>query len=177
MMLSRQFLLMMAAAVLLGFGARVVQKNPVPFWGFPKPIKLVQPKAALAESNMATPDSAFAPSDQAYLVDQATTMILFMKRAKYNVHFIDAREPKLYNAGHIPGSKNIPFEKVGEHIDEIGAMPIGDLYLLYCDGGDCHLSKDLAEYMQGRGFKRLAVYEGGWADWSKEAPDFVEKKE
>jgi rhodanese-related sulfurtransferase len=158
-------------------GARVVQKNPVPFWGFPKAIELVQPKIALAESNVTSPDSAFVPSDKAYMVDQATTMLLFMKRSKYNVHFLDARDPTLYNAGHIPGAKNIPFEKVADHSDEVAAMPKGDLYLLYCDGGDCHLSKDLAEYMQGQGFKRLAVYEGGWAEWSKEAPDFIEKKE
>jgi hypothetical protein len=145
MMLSRQFLMMLVAAVLLGVGARVVQKSPVPFWGFPKPIELVQPKVALAESNVATPDSAFIPSEKAYMVDQSTTMILFMKRNKYNVHFIDARDPKLYDAGHIPGARNIPFEKVGEHTDEISAMPTGDLYLLYCDGGDCHLSKDRSE--------------------------------
>lgn len=176
MVLSRQFFIMLAAAVLLGLGARVVQKNPVPFWGFPKPLELIQPKVAIAETNAVTPDSAFAPSDKAYLVDQSATMILFMKRTKYNVHFIDARDPALYDAGHIPGAKNIPFEKVGQYADQIGAMPTGDLYLLYCDGGDCHLSKDLAEYMLGRGFKRLAVYEGGWAEWSTET-EFVEKKE
>jgi rhodanese-related sulfurtransferase len=174
MMFSKQFLAMLAVAVLLGLGARMIQKTTVPFWGFPKAIELVQPKAALAESASATPDSAFAPSEQAYLVDQATTMVLYMKRTKYNVHFIDAREPALYVAGHIPGAVNLPFEQVTKFESQFSKMPSGDLYVLYCDGGDCHLSKDLAEYMQGRGYKRLAVYEGGWLEWSKET-DLIEK--
>jgi len=176
MMLSRQFLMMLVAAVLLGLGARVVQKSPVPFWGFPRPMELIQPKTAFAGVNTASPDSAFTPSDKAYMVDLSATMGLYMKRSKYNVHFIDARDPTLYAAGHIPGAVNIPFEKVGEYADALSKMPAGDMYLLYCDGGDCHLSKDLAEYLLGQGYKRLAVYEGGWAEWSKET-EFIEKKE
>lgn len=175
-MLSRQFLVMLVAAVLLGVGARVVQKTTVPFWGFPKPIELIQPKMGFAAVNTASPDSAFVPAEQAYLVDFSTTMGLYSKRTKYNVHFIDARDVPLYNAGHIPGAVNIPFEKVAQYTEAFNSMPAGDLYLLYCDGGDCHLSKDLAEYMQGKGYKRLAVYEGGWNEWSKET-EFIEKKE
>jgi len=175
-MLSRQFLAMLIAAVLLGVGARVVQKSPVPFWGFPKPIELIAPKAAIAGASTVSPDSAFVPADKAYMVDLSTTTGLYMKRTKYNVHFIDARDTTLYNAGHIPGAANIPFEKVAQYSEAFNSMPPGDLYLLYCDGGDCHLSKDLAEYMQGRGYKRIAVYEGGWNEWSKET-EFIEKKE
>jgi rhodanese-related sulfurtransferase len=176
MMFSRQFLMMLVAAVLLGLGARVVQKNTVPFWGFPKPTELIQPKVAIAGANTVAVDSAFAPAEQAYMVEFPMAVGLYMKRSKANVHFIDARDTTLYDAGHIPGAANIPFERVAQYSQAFDTMPKPDLYVLYCDGGDCHLSRDLADYMLGLGYKRLAVYEGGWTEWSKET-DFVEKKD
>lgn len=174
MTMTRQFLLMVFASVLLGLGARVAQKSPVPFWGFPKPIQLIQPAMAIAGAASVSPDSAFVPADQPYSVDFSTAMGLYMKRKKANVHFLDARDAKQYAEGHISGAVNIPFERVAEFDAEIDKMPKPDLYVLYCDGGDCHLSHDLSEYMLNKGFKRLAVYVGGWVEWSKEASDFIE---
>ena len=170
MPISRQLLLLASVSVLLGLGARVVQKQNVPFWGFPKPIELVTPTLAIAGPNSVSPDSAFAPSDQPYKVDLSTTVGLFMKRKKNNVHFVDARDGKLYGEGHIPGSLNIPYERVAEY-GEI-TIPKEDLVLIYCDGGDCHLSHDLAQHMLDNGWTRLAVFEGGWAEWSTET-DFI----
>lgn len=175
MKLSGQILAMAALSILLGLGARVVQKNPIPFWGFPKPIELVKPTAAFAGAESVAVDSAFAPSEKPYEVDLSMTMGLFMKRKKSNVHFIDARETVLYAEGHIPGSRNIPFDQIGKYADSLKTLPKTDLYLLYCDGGDCHSSHDLAEYMLANGWRRIAIYSGGWLEWSKET-DFIEDK-
>ena len=166
---------MVALAVLLGVGARVVQKQSVPFWGFPKPIELIQPKKAFAGAESVSPDSAFAPADKPYEVNLSLVMGLYMKRKKSSIHFIDSREPKLYQEGHIPGAMNIPFEQVSKYVDSLKTLPKHDLVILYCDGGDCHLSHDLAEYMLAEGWNRLAVYTGGWEEWSKET-DFVDSK-
>ena len=165
MSLSRQLVLLVGVSVLLGIGARTVQKQTVPFWGFPKPMELLAPKA-IAGPDAVSPDSAFAPAEQPYRVDLSTAVGLYMKRTKNNIHFVDAREPKLYAEGHIAGAVNIPFERLAEY-GEI-TIPKADLVVIYCDGGDCHLSNDLAEYMLQNGWQRLAVYEGGWEEWSKE---------
>jgi rhodanese-related sulfurtransferase len=175
MKLSGQVLTVVALSVLLGLGARVVQKQPVPFWGFPKPVELIQPKAAFAGAESISPDSAFAPSDKPYEVDISMAMGLYMKRKKSNIHFIDAREPELYAEGHIPGAQNIPFERIATYGDSLKTLPKSDLFVLYCDGGDCHQSHDLAEYMLANGWQRITVYTGGWAEWSKET-DFVDSK-
>jgi rhodanese-related sulfurtransferase len=167
---------MLCVSVLLGLGARVVQNNPVPYWGFPQPKKLIQVPDAVADPGATAPDSLFVPSDTAYEVKLNTVSGLYMKRSKFNIHFLDAREPKLYDAGHITGSTNIPFEQLKAFADTLGKMPKTDLYVLYCDGGDCHLSHDLADYMLANGFKRCAVYTGGWNEWSVEMPDFIETK-
>lgn len=174
MPLSRQLLLLVGVSVLLGLGARTMQHKTVPIWGFPKEIEtIVVPPDAGAVDNV-SPDSAFAPADKPYEIKLATVMGLYMKRKKNNVHFVDAREPKLFGEGHIPGAVNIPFEHVAEQ--EAIAIPKSDLVVIYCDGGDCHLSKDLAAYMNEGGWKRVAVYEGGWAEWSAET-DFESKGE
>ena len=165
--MRNQILVMCGLALLLGLGARVVQKKPVPFWGQPS-YELLKPKAALAESNAVTVDSTFPAADKAYDIDLATTQVLFAKRKADNIPFIDARDPKLYADGHIAGAMNIPFEKLPDYRKQLDALPKNQFIVLYCDGGDCHLSHDLAEQMNGEGWKRLAVYTGGWAEWSKE---------
>jgi rhodanese-related sulfurtransferase len=175
MRLSRQLLVMAALAILLGIGVRYVQNKPVPFWGFPKPLELIQPKMAFAGAESVSVDSAFAPSDRPYEVDLSMVMGLYMKRKKSKVHFVDAREPELYAEGHIPGSCNIPFERVAKYADSLKTLPKSDLLLLYCEGRECHQSHDLAEYLLANGWQRVAVYGGGWAEWSKET-DFVEDK-
>jgi rhodanese-related sulfurtransferase len=174
MTLSRQFLILLCASVLLGLGARVVQKHPVAMWGFPKPSEVIQVPEAVADPGTASPDSVFAPADKAYEIKLTTATGLYMKRKKSNIHFIDARDTKLYADGHITGAANIPFEKISQYQSQVDSLPKADLYVLYCDGGDCHLSHDLADLMLQQGFKRLAVFTGGWAEWSKETDESMQ---
>jgi len=43
-----------------------------------------------------------------------------------------------------------------------------DVWLVcYCDGPPCDLGERLAYELQGWGFTRVAVYQGGMADWRK----------
>lgn len=164
--MAKQISTLMIAAVLLGLGARVATKSDLPFWGHWEPIKLVP--AAIAEDAAAKPDSLFIKSDQAYEVNLATAMVLYMKRNKSNIHFVDAREAKLFEEGHIPGAVNVSFDHLDKDADKFLAIPKEELIVIYCDGGDCHLSHDLAEFALGNGYGRLAVFTGGWEEWSAE---------
>ncbi len=168
MSLGKQLSTLMIAAVLLGLGARVATHSDLPFWGYWKPIELIKPTEAIADDAMAKPDSAFAKSTSAYEINLAATMVLHMKRTKSNIHFVDAREDTLYKAGHIPGAINVSFDHIDKDGDKFLALPKDDLIVIYCDGGDCHLSHDLAEFALAQGYGRLAVFTGGWAEWSKE---------
>lgn len=171
--MTRQLLAMTGVAVLLGLGARFVQEKPVPFWGFPKLIETIAPKTAFAGAEALAVDSAFAPADKPYELDLSAAMGLFMKRKKSGVGFIDARDAKLYAAGHIPGAVNIPYDKIGDYAAALSKFPKDALAVLYCENPDCHLSHHLAEYMLAAGWTRVAVYSGGFDEWSVET-DFVE---
>ncbi len=172
----KQTMIFIGLAVLVSLAVRPFQDKQIPFWGFPEPMKMLTPKAAFAADVNASADSAFAPAELAYKVDLAQTSGLYMKRKKNNVHFVDARDPKEYAEGHIPGSINIPAENLAESMAKLDSIPKADLVLIYCDGGECRKSHDLAEYMLPQGWKRLAIYEGGWEEWSAEM-DAVETTE
>lgn len=173
MSMTKQLAAMVGVAVLLGLGARFVQKQPVPYWGFPKLIETIQPKTAFAGAESVAADSAFAAADKPYELELSAAMGLFMKRKKSNVYFIDARDPVLYAAGHIPGAVNIPYEKVAGYMDSLLKVSKDGLAVLYCENVNCHLSHQLAEYMLANGWKRLAVYSGGYDEWAAET-DFIE---
>lgn len=149
-----------------------MQENPVPFWGFPEPIKLLPTPPDAKAIERVSPDEAFKPADFPYEVDYGAAMGLYSKRKRESIHFIDAREPDLFAAGHIPGAVNIPYEFLGEHIKKLDAIPKNELIVIYCDGGDCHLSHDLAEMALSQGYRRLCVFVEGWEVWSAES-DFI----
>lgn len=170
----KQVFMICILAVLVGLGARVIQDHPVPFWGFPEPMKMIEPKGAIAAAKVMSLDEAFAPADQPYAIDYSTTMGLYSKRKRENIHFIDSRDPDLYAAGHIPGAVNIPYEELADYIDKLNAIPQDQIVVFYCDGGDCHISHDLAEYALSSGWRRICIYVGGWEEWCLES-DFIAK--
>lgn len=80
--------------------------------------------------------------------------------------FIDARRSDQFAKGHIPGSINIYASEFAENIPKIAGLPRDKLIVVYCDGGLCELSHELANELVTFGFKRVVVYTGGWEEWS-----------
>ena len=88
---------------------------------------------------------------------------------------IDSRDREDFVNGNIPGSINIPFNEIGEGVDdtifELEDLDRETTYIVYCGGAElkCDLSHYLSEEMIGSGFefKRVLLYEGGWAEWSR----------
>ena len=78
---------------------------------------------------------------------------------------IDARLPEFYRDGHIPEALNIPFEDLQPYLNTLFAVPKDTMIIVYCDGGECELSYDLAVYMIQRGYINLFEFRGGWENW------------
>ncbi|MCS7176436.1 MAG: rhodanese-like domain-containing protein [Candidatus Kapabacteria bacterium] len=83
------------------------------------------------------------------------------------VLLIDARRPEDYAAGHIPGARNIFAYDMEAHIPELLQLPRSKPIVIYCDGGQCELSRHLAEQLRNLGFRQLYIYEGGWEEWRR----------
>jgi rhodanese-related sulfurtransferase len=155
-------------AILLGIGGKVVRKDTLPFWGNPPRPKLIDLPEAVAEPTAANPDSLFVPAETAYRITLARAAGLYLQRQKLGICFLDARSPELYSQGHIAGALNLPREHLEEYRDEVVPyLEEGKLIVIYCENGDCSSAIELAEALLAEGFRRIAVFEGGWDEWAE----------
>ncbi len=81
--------------------------------------------------------------------------------------FIDARRADQFAEGHIPGAMNVYAYDFPAHIPDLIPLPKDKLVVVYCDGGLCELSHELAEELMTFGFKRVVVYLGGVNEWTE----------
>lgn len=84
-----------------------------------------------------------------------------------SVVFIDARNADDYGQGHIGNARNYFTHDFEKHIPEIVQIDREKRIVVYCGGGACELSHELAEHLLNFGFKRVFVYTGGWEEWKK----------
>ncbi len=79
---------------------------------------------------------------------------------------VDARTSYEYEDGHIAGAVNLPYAAALADPGRIAQLgEAGRPIAVYCSGGECELSMDLAKLMLEHGRKRVLIYEGGWPEW------------
>jgi rhodanese-related sulfurtransferase len=78
--------------------------------------------------------------------------------------FVDARDEKDYNDGHIQGAVNIPYHNLEQYKSRFNQFSKNQVLVLYCSAG-CDVSVDLAYAMLKEGFTKLYVFRGGWDEW------------
>ena len=85
--------------------------------------------------------------------------------------FFDARRSAAYREGHIRGARSVSVwesdadERVKKFLDE-GHDPNAPI-VVYCSGGDCEDSHELAQKLWGVTFDNVYVYKDGFPDWQK----------
>jgi rhodanese-related sulfurtransferase len=79
---------------------------------------------------------------------------------------VDAREVAEYAEGHIRGAVSLPYNDAMAEPERVKKLdPAGRPIVIYCSGGDCELSMDLARVLIEAGKRRVLVYEGGYPEW------------
>lgn len=83
-------------------------------------------------------------------------------------YIIDARNPEVYNNGYIDNAVNIfPYlQDENEFIALITQVPFDKKIIIYCDGGTCDLSHEVASVLEDFGYQEIYLYEGGWEEWT-----------
>lgn len=80
--------------------------------------------------------------------------------------FLDAREPADFAAGHIGNALNLPAQSFAEHFRDVAPLlATNSELILYCDGGECGLSHELADQLRQQGYLNLRILSTGWAGW------------
>jgi len=104
-----------------------------------------------------------ASTDPSY-IDHATAARLW--RDSRTTVFVDVRNLAGWRNGHIPGAVHLPGNRLGEALDRLGSrLGLTDDLVLYCDGPHCDVARHTRVRLQGLGYRRVRVYEGGWESW------------
>lgn len=89
--------------------------------------------------------------------------------SREGIVFLDARSKKLYDAGHIPGARLCHHYRQDEYLPELlDELRAADLVVIYCAGGDCEDSIQLATdlvFQYGLSQELVSIYEGGYEEW------------
>lgn len=80
--------------------------------------------------------------------------------------FVDARDRSAFVAGHIIGARSLPLGEVDKLLQKFRKeVPAGTALVIYCNGFDCHDSRDLGARLLKEGYRTVYVYEGGIPEW------------
>lgn len=100
-------------------------------------------------------------------------------QGKAFVAFLDARFPEFYQEGHVAGARRLMSHEIA---DGTGAAVVAwlhdhqpDIIVIYCEGGECDASRNLARQLELLGFSRdkLHVLQPGYPAWAEAHPDLV----
>lgn len=95
-------------------------------------------------------------------------IMLYMKEKKVAILVVDARSPEEYGLGHIPGAINIPDTDVENNYKKyVDKLKKAELIIVYCSGGSCGSSEEVASQLIKRGIpaSKVAVHQDGLPGW------------
>lgn len=81
---------------------------------------------------------------------------------------VDARSREEYAEKHIAGAANLPYDDTFKDPSLIQSFQSGGKpVIIYCGGGECELSKNLAYALIEAGQRKVLVFMGGLPEWEK----------
>lgn len=136
------------------------------------PLTNTPPGLAAIDTNSLARLAARLSARGLHLVDSNQVSQLFHdpRRALGLIVFIDARQPKPYEDGHIPGAYLFDHYYPENYLATI--LPLcqqADQVVVYCSGGDCDDSEFAAVMLHDDAqvpAAKLSVYGGGFTEWA-----------
>jgi rhodanese-related sulfurtransferase len=84
---------------------------------------------------------------------------------------VDARYPRDYQSGHLPGAINVPvFTTQAERRKLLGSVPKDARVVVYCQSEGCQFDEALGSALVAEGIENVALFPGGWAQWEQKVP-------
>lgn len=85
-------------------------------------------------------------------------------QSKVPMRLVDARTDKWFDGTLIAGAQRLPADATEEAIVKILPQK-AELVVVYCGGGQCPASKNLAQRLVDYGYKHVIDYHGGISEW------------
>ncbi len=132
-----------------------------------EPIEKVETEKV--NNDLATNNSTTDDSKEHINLTKTVTYNQMLKILKDDSFFIiDARSSENYKKAHIGNAINIfPYDDEAVIMPKIFDLPHDKKIVIYCDGGQCDSSHELAKMILNFGYKNIYLYAGGWEEWSK----------
>ena len=92
------------------------------------------------------------------IVQNSISIDEFLKLS--NINIIDIRSIQAFNNNHIPGSINIPYQKL--LVEPSKYLSFGKIYYLYCQKG--YSSYKISNILNSFGYKTISI-NGGYEEW------------
>jgi rhodanese-related sulfurtransferase len=144
------------AAGVIGIVVNTVRGDSVP---------LIQNVPPVATAGQNGGDAAVGFENPGETIDAAYVMGLVEAGDAF---IIDARPVSDYEAGHIPGAINIPYDQMADHVEEVTSLMAFDARIVcYCNGPDCDFSDQVASELRFLGYSNVGIFVGGWEHWKQ----------
>jgi rhodanese-related sulfurtransferase len=149
---------LMLIAALTGLAVNAVRPDGLELIPQGRPVTTVQHGGAdsTAAADAAEPREGVVPLAQMKELFDAGTVVI-----------IDARSTTEYEEGHIPGSINIPHDRIPEFMNVLNNEISTDARIVcYCRSLTCDFSDLLATELKVIGYTNVSVFSGGWEQWT-----------
>lgn len=111
------------------------------------------------------PTASAAPAALGLMIDAKAAKAFFDQ----GVIFLDARIQLEFDAGHVPQAYLLNSSMFGTPAadEAMKALDPSQPVVIYCGGGDCDASKNVAILLQQAGFRQLHIIEKGYPEWKE----------
>lgn len=89
-----------------------------------------------------------------------------------NARLIDLRDAAEFRSGHITGSENIPYAKLGEHIAQLKKDPARPIVMV-CNLGQ--VAGSAGQQLKTAGLPQVYKLDGGISNWKSQSLPLVKK--
>ena len=95
-----------------------------------------------------------------------------------NVVVIDARFPRDFESGHVPGAINVPvFTTQIERRKLLANLPKGTHVIVYCQSENCQFDETLGAALYAEGIENVSLFPGGIRQWEEKGLPMKQKTE
>lgn len=147
---------MIRKSAIIGLAFAIVASAPLMAGSFKTPPQTIQMKVV---DFTVTPSVTFQSNPTSVAGIQAKQ--LFDEKS---VLIIDARSTATYRYAHIPGAKLATIAEP-DSLKWLETLSKSTPCLVYCGSKTCKMSSKLSKYMIDLGFKKIYLFEGGYAEW------------
>ncbi len=131
--------------------------------------ELRQRQAAKSQTPVEPPKGSERPSTPAAPADEKLGYEISVAQAhslfELGVPFLDARHDEDFQKGHVQGATRVASDEYLARVGEFVRFLPGPV-VIYCSGGQCDASHNLAKLMLEAGFTSIHIMTDGYPAWS-----------